>query len=75
MRIYYVFDFNANLFLCKRLCILKLKDRFDINAIYLYKNYKNMLKIDYYENIYVLIWMFSKFFIEIQIVLKHRMLL
>ena len=54
MRVYYVFDFDANLLLCKRLYMLESKDRFDINAIYFYKNYKNMLKINYHENIYVL---------------------
>ena len=55
MRIYYVFNFDANLLSCKRLCILKLKDRCYTNTIYLYKNHKNILKADYYENIYVLI--------------------
>ena len=55
MRIYYIFNLNANLLSCKRLYMLKLKDRFDINAIYLYKNYKNMLKTNHHENIYVLI--------------------
>ena len=55
MRIYYVFDFNINLLSYKRFYMLKLKDRFDTNAIYLYKNYKNMFKINYYENVYVLI--------------------
>ena len=55
MRVYYVFNFNANLLLCKRFYILKLKDRFDISAIYFYKNYKNMLKINHHENIYVLV--------------------
>ena len=52
--IYYVLDLNANLLLYKRLYILKLKDRFDTNAIYLYKNHKNILKINDHENIYVL---------------------
>ena len=54
MRVYYISDFNANLLSCRRLCMLKLKDRFDTNAIYLYKNHKNMLKADYYKRIYVL---------------------
>ena len=53
MRVYYVFDFNANLLLYRRLYILELKSRFDINAIYFYKNYKNMLKTDYYKSVYV----------------------
>ena len=55
MRVYYVSDFNANLLSCRRLCILELKGRFDMNAIYLYKDHKNMLKADHYENVYVLI--------------------
>ena len=55
MRVYYVFDLDTNLLLYKRLYMLKLKNRFDTNAIYFYKNYKNILKADYYENIYVLI--------------------
>ena len=54
MRVYYVSDLDANLLLCKRLCMLKLKNRFDTNAIYLYKDHKNILKTNYYENIYVL---------------------
>ena len=54
MRVYYISDFDANLLSCKKLYILKLKDRFDTNAIYFYKNHKNMLKADHYENIYVL---------------------
>ena len=54
MRVYYVFDFDTNLLLCKRLCILELKDRFNINAIYFYKNHKDMLKTNYHENLYVL---------------------
>ena len=53
MRIYYVFDLDAYLLLCKRLYILKLKDRFDMNAIYFYKNHKDMLKSNHHENIYV----------------------
>ena len=55
MRVYYVFNLNANLLSCKRLYILKLKDRFNMNAIYLYKNHKNILKADHYKNVYVLI--------------------
>ena len=54
MRVYYIFDLNANLLSCKRLYMLKLKNRFNTNAIYFYKNYKNMFKIDYYESVYVL---------------------
>ena len=54
MRVYYVLDFDANLLLCKKLYILKLKGRFDINAIYLYKNHKNILKIDHHKSVYVL---------------------
>ena len=54
MRVYYVFGFDANLLSCKRLCILELKDRFNTNAIYFYKNHKNMLRADHYKNIYVL---------------------
>ena len=52
--IYYVFNLDTNLLLYKRLCILKLKNRFDINAIYFYKDHKKMLKTNHYENIYVL---------------------
>ena len=54
MRVYYVFDFDINLLLCKRFYILESKDRFNINATYFYKNHKNMLKINHHENIYVL---------------------
>ena len=53
--IYYVSDFDTNLLLCRRLYMLKLKGRFDMNAIYLYKDHKNMLKTNHYKNIYVLI--------------------
>ena len=55
MRVYYVFNFDANLLSCKRLYMLKLKNRFDTNAIYFYKNYKNIFKINHHKNIYVLI--------------------
>ena len=54
MRVYYVFDFDANLLLCKRLCMLKLKNRFNTNAIYFHENHKNMLRVNHYKNIYVL---------------------
>ena len=54
MRVYYVSDFDANLLSCKRLYILELKNRFDTNAIYLYKNHKNILKTNHHENVYVL---------------------
>ena len=54
MRVYYIFDLDANLLSCKRLCILELKDRFDTNAIYLHKNHKNILKINHHKNIYIL---------------------
>ena len=54
IRVYYVFDFDANLLSYKRLYMLKLKNRFNINVIHLYKNHKNIFKADYYENIYVL---------------------
>ena len=53
MRVYYVSDFDANSLSYKRLYILRFKNRFDTNAIYLYKSFKNMLKTDYHENIYV----------------------
>ena len=55
MRVYYIFDLDANLLSCKRLYMLELKNRFDTNAIYFYKNYKNILKADHYKNVYVLI--------------------
>ena len=55
MRDYYISDFDANLLLCKRLYMLKLKDRFDTNAIYFYKDHKNMLKVNHYKSVYVLI--------------------
>ena len=54
MRVYYDFDLNVNLLSCKRLYMLKLKGRFDTNAIYFYKNHKNILKTNYYKNIYIL---------------------
>ena len=54
IRVYYISDLDANLLSCKRLYMLKLKDRFNINAIYLYKDHKNMLKTNHHENIYVL---------------------
>ena len=55
MRVYYVFGFDTNLLSYKRFYMLELKDRFDTNAIYFYKNHKNMLKIDHHESVYVLI--------------------
>ena len=55
MRVYYIFNLDANLLSYKRLYILKLKGRFDTNAIYLYKDYKDIFKANYYENVYVLI--------------------
>ena len=55
MRIYYVFGLDVNLLSYKRLYMLELKNRFDTNAIYFYKDHKNMLKVNYYKNIYVLI--------------------
>ena len=55
MRVYYISDLNANLLSCKRLYMLELRDRFNTNAIYFYKNHKNMLKTNHYKNIYVLI--------------------
>ena len=55
MRVYYVSDFDANLLSCKRLCMLELKDRFNINAIYFHKDHKNMLRVNHYESVYVLI--------------------
>ena len=70
MRVYYVFGFDANLLLCKRLCMLELKDRFDTNAIYLHKDHKNIFRANHYKNVYVLTWIFNKFFIEIGIVSK-----
>ena len=54
IRVYYVSDLDANLLSCKRLCMLELKGRFDMNAIYFYKNHKNMLRANHYKNIYVL---------------------
>ena len=55
MRVYYISGLDANLLLCKRFCMLELKGRFNTNAIYLYKNYKNMFKADYHKRVYVLI--------------------
>ena len=55
MRVYYIFNFDANLLLYRKLYILRLKDRFNTNAIYLYKNYKNIFKVNYHEGVYVLI--------------------
>ena len=53
MRVYYVSNLDANLLLYKKLYMLELKDRFNINAIYFYKNHKNMLKADHYKSIYI----------------------
>ena len=53
-RVYYVPDLEANLLLCRRLYMLELKDRFDIDFIYLHVNEKNMLKANYQEGVYVL---------------------
>ena len=63
-RVYYVSNLEANLLSCRRLCILKLKDRFDINFIYLHVNEKNMLKANHKERVYVLTWISSKFLIK-----------
>ena len=54
MRVYYVFNFDANLLSYQKLYLIKFKNRFDTNAIYLYKNYKNIFKIDHYKSVYVL---------------------
>ena len=54
MRVYYISDLDANLLSCKRFCMLKLKNRFDTNAIYLYKNHKDMLRANHHKRIYVL---------------------
>ena len=53
----------------------KIENRFDINTIYFYKDYKNMFRADYYKSIYVLMWIINKFSIEIEIVSEYRMLL
>ena len=55
MRVYYIPDFDVNLLLCRRLYMLRLKGRFNTNAIYLYKNHKNMLRADHHKRIYILI--------------------
>lgn len=56
MRIYYILDLRANLLLYRRLCMLELTDRFNINSIILYtKEKKNMLKANFEEDIYILI--------------------
>ena len=54
MRVYYVSNLDANLLSYKKLYILKLKDRFDTNAIYFYKNHKDILKANHYKSVYVL---------------------
>ena len=53
-RVYYVSDLKANLLLYRGLYILGLKDRFNINFIYLHVNEKNMLKANHKERVYVL---------------------
>ena len=53
-RVYYVSNLEANLLLYRRLYMLKLKDRFDINFIYLHVNKKNMFKANHKEEVYVL---------------------
>ena len=45
MRVYYITGLDANLLLCRKLYMLKLKSRFNINAIYFYKNIKICLKL------------------------------
>ena len=54
-RIYYVSSLKANLLSYRRLCMLELKGRFDIDSIYLYTNKKDVLKADHKEGVYVLI--------------------
>ena len=53
-RVYYVPDLEANLLSYRRLYMLELKGRFDINFIYLHVNEKNMLKANHKEKVYVL---------------------
>ena len=55
MRVYYILGLKVNLLLYRRLCILGLNGRFDINFIILYINDKDMLKADYKKGVYVLI--------------------
>ena len=54
-RVYYVFNLDANLLLYKRLCILDLKERFDINFIYFQLNNIDVLKANYKKEVYVFI--------------------
>ena len=62
IRVYYILGLRANLLLCRRLYILGLIGRFDTNSIVLYtKEKKDMLKANYEEGVYILIWISSKF--------------
>ena len=47
MRIYYILGLKINLLLYRKLYILELKGRFDINTIFLYKRSKNIFRADY----------------------------
>ena len=47
--------------------MLELNRRFDINSIILYMNDKDILKANYKEGVYVLIWILSKFSITLTI--------
>ena len=67
MRVYYILGLKANLLSYWRLCILELNERFNMNFIILYMNDKDILKADYKEGVYVLIWISSKFSITLTI--------
>ena len=62
IRVYYILGLRANLLLYRRLYMLELIGRFDTNSIILYtKEKKDILKANYEEGVYILIWILSKF--------------
>lgn len=60
-QVYYVPDLGANLLSCRRLYMLGLKGRFDIDFIYLQSNNIDVLKADHKEEVYVYTWISKKF--------------
>ena len=54
-RVYYISNLEANLLLYKRLYMLDLKERFNINFIYLQLNNIDIFKANYKKEVYILI--------------------
>ena len=60
-RVYYISNLEANLLLYRRLYMLDLKERFNINFIYLQLNNIDVLKANYKKEVYILVSILKKF--------------